>query len=297
MTITQLTTFLKIAEHGNFSAAANTLGYAQSTVTMQIKQLEEELGTELFDRLGKSVSLTAAGRRLLVYAEKMLQLEREILADVPAGDEPTGTIKLGISESFCYNRFPKLLLEYTKLYPKVDLQLSFINHDTFPDLLKKGALDLVYTLNPLIERDDLRLLYKKQESLGFFVSPKHPFAEKQNIREKDLEGIPLLLTSHNCNFRHMLIDALTKAGIRPRIALETSSKEILKQFAINELGVAFMPEMVAEEECRNGKLVRLTWEGTPFNIYSQVFVHKDKHINKAIKDLLHFAGFCDFRKR
>lgn len=91
----------------------------------------------------------------------------------------------------------------------------------------------------------------------------------------------------------MLIDALTKAGIRPRIALETSSKEILKQFAINELGVAFMPEMVAEEECKGGRLRRLTWEGTPFNIYSQVFVHKDKHINKVIKDLLHFAGFGD----
>ncbi len=286
MTIIQLTTFLKIAEFGNFSAAATSLGYAQSTVTMQIKQLEEELGVELFDRLGKTVSLTAAGRRLLVHAERMQQLEREILADVPSGDEPAGTLKLGVSESLCYNRFPKILLEYTRAYPKVDLQLSFINHDTFPDLLKKGALDLVYTLNPLIERDDLRLLHKKQESLGFFVSPKHPFAEKQGISEKDLDNVPLLLTSHNCNFRHMLLDALTKADIRPRIALETSSKEILKQFAINELGVAFMPDMAAEEECQSGKLRRLTWQGTPFIIYSQFFVHKDKHINKVIEDLI-----------
>ena len=78
MTITQLNTFLKISELGNFSAAANNLGYAQSTVTTQIKQLEEELDCRLFDRLGKTIVLTVQGERLIAYAEKMLQLEREI---------------------------------------------------------------------------------------------------------------------------------------------------------------------------------------------------------------------------
>ena len=286
MTITQLVTFLKIAESGNFSAAANSLGYAQSTVTMQIKQLEDELGVELFDRLGKSVSLTSAGERLVVYAEKMEQLEREIRSDVPSADEPTGIIKLGISESLCYNRFPRILLEYTKAYPKIDIQLSFIMHDTFPDMLKKGSLDLVYTLNPPIERDDLNLLYKNKESLGFYVSPNHPLAKKKKVSEKDLEGMPMLLTSHNCSFRKMLLTELSKADISPRIALETGSKEILKQFAANELGIAFMPDMAAEEEVKSGRLVRLNWKGSTFPIYSQVFVHKDKHIGKAIQGLV-----------
>ncbi len=286
MTIIQLSTFLKIAESGSFSAAASELGYAQSTVTMQIKQLEEELGVEVFDRLGKTVSLTSAGERLVVYAEKMLQLEREILSDIPVVDEPSGVLKLGISESLCYNRLPRILLEYSKLYPKVDIQLCFITHDTFPDMLKKGVIDLVYTLNPLIERDDLKLLYKAKESLGFYASPKHPIAQKRTVREKDIDGIPLLLTSHNCSFRNMLINDLANFDIRPRISLETSSKEILKQFAINELGIAFMPDMAAQEEVESGKLVRLNWKGSAFPIYSQVFVHKDKNVNKAIEGML-----------
>lgn len=286
MTITQLTTFLAIAEAGNFTSAASNLGYAQSTVTMQIKQLEEELGVVLFDRLGKTVSLTSAGERLRIYAERMQQLEREILADVPAADEPTGMLKLGVSESLCYRQFPETLLKFRETYPKVDLRLQFVDHDTFPDLLKKGTLDLVYTLNPLIERDDLILLYKKEETLGFYVSPQHPLAGKKRVTEQDLADIPLLVTSHNCNFRKLLLTGLETAGITPRLALETSSKEILKQFAVNQLGVAFIPDMSAEEELRSGKLVRLNWKGGAFPIFSQVFIHKDKHVNKAIRGLV-----------
>ena len=111
MTITNLETFLKIAETQNFTTAAAQLGYAQSTVTMQIKQLEEELGCLLFERLGKTVVQTAEGRKLSSYAEKMMQLEREIRLEVPAAREPSGTLRLGVSESLCYNRLPRLLLE------------------------------------------------------------------------------------------------------------------------------------------------------------------------------------------
>ncbi len=287
MTIIQLKTFLEIANLGSFSEAANTLGYAQSTVTTQIKQLEDELGVELFDRLGKSVVLTSAGIRLMGYAEKMQQIEREILIDVPFSEEPSGILRIGVSETLCYNLFPQYLLEYKKKYPKVDIQLAFVTHDAFPEMLKKGTLDIVYTLNPLIERDDILLLHKNVENLGFFSSPKHFLADKKEILEQDLDNIPLLLTPHSCNFHKMLISDLKKNGIVPQIALETNSKEILKQFAVNELGIAFIPDMSAVEEIKNGKLIKLNWKGNPFPIYSQVLIHKDKHVNNAMQ------GFVD----
>ena len=286
MNNTQLETFLKIVETRNFTLAANLLGYAQSTVTTQIKQLEEELGCLLFERLGKSLTVTAEGEKLSIYAEKMLQLEREILLEIPTAKEPSGIIKLGVSESLCYNRFPRILLEYKQKYPKVDIMLQFIDHDTFPVMLKKGVLDLVYTLNPLIENPELNMIDKKEESLGFYVSPEHPLAKKRKVTEEDLEGVPLLLTSHTCSFRQMLLDDFAKHGIKPTIELETSSKEILKQFAINQLGVAFMPDMVATDEIQNKKLKRLNWAGDTFPIYSQVFIHKDKHLSKAIEELI-----------
>lgn len=283
MNIFQLETFLKIAETKNFTTAGNILGYAQSTVTAQIKGLEDELGCLLFERLGKSIVLTPEGQKLCGYAQKMLQLKREIFLEVPPSKEPCGVIKLGVSESLCYDILPKILLRYRKKYPKVDIQISFINHDTFPQALKNGALDLAWTLNPLVQEEGLLILQKKREELAFFASPKHPLAQKKSISEADLKNVPLLLTGHNCNFRHMLLEDLKRAGITPRVALETSSKEVLKQFAINQLGVAFMPEMAARAEVKAKKLKRLLWKGQDFEVYSQLIVCKDKRIGSPIE--------------
>ena len=284
MTTTQLGTFLKIVETKNFTAAAGMLGYAQSTVTTQIRQLEEELGCLLFDRLGKTVSLTPEGERLSARAEKMLQLEREIMLEVPAA-EPAGTLKLGVSESLCYNRLPRLLMAYKKTYPRMEIQLSFIMHDTFPAQLKKGILDAAYSLNPAEVCPDLVMLHDRPESLGFYAAPDHPLAGKKRITEKDLAGVPLLLTSHDCSFRHMLLEDLAGASVAPHIALETSSKEILKQFAANGLGVAFMPDMAARAEADRGLLTRLGWAGNPFPVFSRLYIHRDKHVSPAIQGL------------
>ena len=285
MTITQLSTFLKITEMNSFSAAANSLGYAQSTVTTQIKQLEDELGCALFERLGKTISLTSSGERLIAYAEKMLQLEREIRLDVTDEENPAGILKLGVSESLCISRFPKTLMEYKKDNPRTEIRIQFVMHDNIPELLQKGELDMVYTLNPLIEDERVRILHKKREKLGFYVSPDHSMAGR-TIREEDLKDVPLLLTGHNCNFRHMLVSDLEKNGILPKIVLETSSKEVLKQFAAGGFGVAFIPNMAAEAEQKSGKLKRLTWKGADFPVYSQILIHKDKHQSKAINSLV-----------
>ncbi len=289
MTITQLSTFLQIIEMKSFSTAANSLGYAQSTVTTQIRQLEDELGCTLFERLGKTISLTTSGERLIPYAEKMLQLERDILLDVTDEENPAGVLKLGVSESLCINRLPRILMEYNRNNPRIEIRIQFVTHESIPDLLQKGVLDLVYTLNPLFKDERVKIVHRKREKLGFYASPEHPVAQKP-IYAEDLKEVPLLLTGHGCNFRHMLVSHLESVGVLPKIALETDSKEILKQFAINGLGVTFIPDMTTEAETKSGKLKRLTWKGCDFPIYSQVLIHKDKHQNKAINSLVEMIG-------
>ena len=290
MTIIQLETFLKITETRNFTTAANLLGYAQSTVTTQIKQLEEELGCLLFERLGKTIVPTAEGERLAEYAERMTQLQREIRLEIPGAKETAGKIRLGVSESLCYNRLPRMLMQFRQQYPAVEIQLSFIMHDTFPELLKKGALDIAYSLNPAADYPDLDILYEKPETLGFYTSPDHPLADRKKVTEEDLAGVPLLLTSHNCSFRHMLLEDLADRGITPKIALETSSKEILRQFAANGLGIAFMPDMAAGGQAGKPLLKRLDWAGQDFPILSRVYIHRDKHRNTAIRELVRMIG-------
>lgn len=137
-----------------------------------------------------------------------------------------------------------------------------------------------------MENPELKMIHKKRETLAFFASPDHPIAKKRRVKEKDLEGIPLLLTSHNCSFRHMLLQDFADHQVTPKIELETSSKEILKQFAMNGLGVAFMPSMTATEEVKCGKLKKVDWAGSDFPVYSQILVHKDKHRNAAMNELI-----------
>ena len=286
MTIIQLTTFLKIAETKNFTTAAEQLGYAQSTVTMQIKQLEDELGCPLFERLGKRIVLTPEGEKLVGYAQQVVQLEREILTEVPSSDEPAGVLNIGVSESLCYSKIPDLLMKYKKKYPNVEIRIKFIMHDTFPELLRSGELDVVYTLNPETDIPDLTKIVSKRAKLGFYAAPDHPLARKTAVTEDDLEGVPLLISDHDCSFRQMLLEDLADKRIPATIALETSSKEILKQFAMKGLGVAFMPDMAAKNEVKQKTLKRLRWKGEDLPIYSQVFVHKDKHINKALEAFL-----------
>ncbi|WP_026516350.1 LysR family transcriptional regulator [Butyrivibrio sp. MC2021] len=286
MNNTQLETFLKIVETGSFTATANMLGYAQSTVTTQIKLLEDEFGCLLFERLGKSLVLTTEGEKLIAYAEQMLQLQRQMLLEVSAAEIPSGIIKIGVSESLCYKHFPENLMEYKKKYPGMDIRIQLIDHDTFPGLLKSGALDLVYTLNPLIENPELKQIHKKKESLAFFARPDHPMAKMKKVKEENLENVPLLLTSHTCSFRRMLLDDFARHGVTPKIELETSSKEILKTFAMNGLGIAFMPAMTATAEVEEKKLKKINWAGEDFPVYSQVFVHKDKHRSLAINELV-----------
>jgi DNA-binding transcriptional LysR family regulator len=130
------------------------------------------------------------------------------------------------------------------------------------------------------------MIYKKKESLAFYASPDHPVAKMKKVKEKDLENVPLLLTSHTCSFRRMLLEDFSKNGVTPKIELETSSKEILKAFAANGLGIAFMPSMTATAEVREKKLKKIDWAGADFQVYSQIFVHKDKHQNRVIEELI-----------
>ena len=283
MTIRQLETFIAIVETNSFTAAAERCGYAQSTVTTQIKQLEDELGCLLFERLGKSVSLTLHGERMVDYARKMISLEQDILLNVPDHTEPFGTLRLGISESFCHSDFPMFLAKYKKLYPKVELQLKFIDHTTFPVLLTNGKLDMVYTLNPHIDLYGFTTLFEMHESIGFFASPEFGLAKMETIKEDDLNHVPLLLTSEQCNFRIMLHKAFQKKNIDINIALDTSNKTILKEFAQNALGVAFLPELVVKNELEEGTLVKLNWIGTEFVISRQIIVHKDKKLFHTLK--------------
>src|SRR5512138_3832701 len=123
MDFRQLKAFLTVGSLLNFTKAAEQLGYAQSSITAQIQQLENELGVKLFERIGKTVKLTYAGTAMIPYATQILQLERNLKADLTDSGVPAGTLTIGAAESLSIYRLPVLLKEYRGLYPQVALRL------------------------------------------------------------------------------------------------------------------------------------------------------------------------------
>ena len=167
MDFRNIETFLRAAELGSFTAAAQELNYVQSTVTMQIQQLERELGFPLFDRIGKTVSLTALGEEFLTYAYEITRMLHMASSLDQAAAEIHGTLRLGVLESLLFGTVAEMMPDFKRQYRNVDLQLKMGQTTELLQQLKQNALDLVYLSADLNVDPDLRCCYQRQEELVF----------------------------------------------------------------------------------------------------------------------------------
>ena len=150
MEIRNLITFTKVAETQSLSKAAAALGYAQSTVTMQMQQLEQELGIHLFDRIGKQTVLTHQGEIFYQHAVSIMKEVSCALSSVAETREITGVLNIGTIESICATIFPELLELFHERWPKVTFSITLDSPEVLMDRLDKNSLDLVYLLDQRI---------------------------------------------------------------------------------------------------------------------------------------------------
>ena len=152
MELRTVNTFLHIAELHSFSRTARQLGYSQSAVSSQIAQLEAELGTPLFDRVGKTVRLTDAGQTFLGYARTLLETAQQAQAALQPAQQVRGSLRIALADSVCSTFLPELLQRYHARCPQVELVLHTASSDEMLQLLSTNQVDLVYTLDqPLLQ--------------------------------------------------------------------------------------------------------------------------------------------------
>jgi len=289
MELRQLTTFRMVATTLSFSRAADALNYVQSSVTAQIQTLEEDLGTRLFDRLGKRVALTDAGTRLLPYAEKILSLAEEARGVVVGGDIPIGTLTITAPESICTYRLPALLRQFHTSFPQVRLQFRPHTVGDLRRCVSDGEVDVAFMIDEPLHSTALIIEHMAQEPLLLLASPDHRLAQLPTLSAFDLEGEPFLLTEVGCTYRNTLERAFNEAGIHPSTNLEFSSVETIKQCAIAAMGLTFLPAITVRQEIEDGKLVVLHWEKHSFNVLTQMIWHKDKWLSPALQAFLTVA--------
>ena len=286
MELRQLHTFAAVAEHLSFTRAAETLSYAQSSVTAQIQSLESELGVPLFERLGRRVVLTEAGERLRGYAGKMLQLEQEALQAVPSSREPAGTLTIGAPESLCTYRLPPVLARFRERHPRVKLVFRPGNCSELRRYVVDGSLDVAFVLSNEGAYPGVVSRPLTTEPIQVLARPDHPLAKKAKVSCVDLAGETILHTEADCTYRQLFDQALATAGVRPDVAIEFSSLEAIKQAAIAGMGLAVLPEIAVETEIAQGKLAALAWRQEDFSVMTQVSWHKDKWLSPALEAFL-----------
>ena len=276
MDFRQLNAFLTIGKLQSFTAAASELGYAQSTITTQIKSLEDELGVKLFDRIGKNITLTHEGKKLIPYAKQMIKLSDDIKNVVFSEDAPSGTLTIGAAESLCVIRLPEILKEYRKLYPNVEVTLKFGSCSDFRHFLRDNLIDVAFSLGRKIDFYEFIAEVEVDEPMVLLAYPGHPLVNKKEVYPKDIENEPLILTETGCSYRASFENIMTDNNISINTVLETGSVQAIKQFTMSGLGITLLPKVAVEDEIKNGRLIPLNWKGPDFGIVSQVLYHKDK---------------------
>lgn len=279
MDLDQLRVFLEIVRLGSFSRAAESCFRSQPAVSAQIRQLEEEVGVRLFDRVSSRVALTAAGRRFADYARQILELRRRALEDLgEMASVPRGELVIGAGEAACLYILPTVFAEFKRLYPAVQVNVFRNNGATVVQRVLENALDFGVAQFPVQDRRLVRAAIHRDE-IGLLVPPGHPLASAAEAAPEDLVPYPLLLPRSG-RTRSRLDQFLQKVRDNITVSMELESSEMLKRFVLAGLGISFLARAYARAELSAGKLKMVPLRGGMALQLGLVY-RKDKPLSRA----------------
>jgi len=286
MDLDQLHTFLEIVRLKSFSKAAETCFRTQPAISAQVRQLEQELNTALFDRLGTRIALTPAGRIFAEYAEQILELRRR------AGDAinelervPRGALMIAANEATCMYVLPKVFSEYAQQFPNVQLLVDRQYGGKVVQAVMENMADFGFTQLPVQERK-LQVVKIHTDEIKLITPAGHPLAEKRAIAAQDLVGHPLLLPKTGAT-RTRLNAWLELVEDIIQVTMELDSTEMIKRFVMAGLGISFVAEINCREEAGSGRLAAMSLGPEPMMRQVGLVYRKDKALSRAA------LGFID----
>ncbi len=283
MEIRNLVTFLRIAELQNFSKAAEQLGYSQSAVTMQIKQLEAELGAQLFERIGKQVKLTQAGERLRPHALDIVTSVQKAVRTVREPERISGRLRIGTCESYVISRLPPVILEMSRRCPQVEIRTPTA---LVPDLihkLRQNEVDILYFLDQKMNFPEWIKVAERPEKIFFVASAASSLAGQKQISVERLLQEPLYLTEKGISYRYAVEQLLAARGYELHPFWEVGNTDVITRFLLKNKGISFLPEFVVKEYVESGQLVTLDTECPEVVMWSQLVYHRHKYVTPQMR--------------
>lgn len=266
MEIRQLRAFVAIAESGTFTAGAAKVHVTQAAISMQIRQLETEIGARVFVRAPRHVILTEAGEHLLHRARQILREHDAAIEEIAelAGAE-RGRLRIGSASAMVLtDQLPRILKELRKQHPRAEISVTSGTSEALVEQIGAGELDIAFVSLPVdvrgIQTDRL-----SQDQLVAIASPRHRFAKQKTISAYTLAGEKLILGERGGNTRRLIDQFFAQAGVSLKVAMELSRQAAIRRMVEEDMGVGIVPLQSVNDEVESGKLVRWWIEGAQIN--------------------------------
>lgn len=192
MELRQLETFVTVADEGSFTRAARMLHLAQSSVSAQIRGLEDDLGVRLFDRMGRRVVLTEAGERLLGFARRMHRMTDEIRSELAGEEELSGTLTIRTPETLATEYMPGVVERFAGEYPGAELQFINCDDERLREELGSGRIDVAFLLMESVNLANVDVRMLRPEPLALVASARHPLAGRGQLENGQLQDATVL---------------------------------------------------------------------------------------------------------
>lgn len=286
MELWQLEVFNAVSEEKSFSRAGQRLGRTQPAISSAIKLLEDELGERLFDRLGKSVRLTAAGELLTEYAKRLLRIREEaVLAVGELRGLNRGTLRLGANETTCLYVLPEVLAAFKQAYPQVQIDIHRAITRSITERVIDGTLDFGIVTLP-IKNSRLEALTIHRDELALIVGPGHSLSSRRSVRMSDLEDEPFILHKIGTTTRERLVKHFREGGVKMKVTMELASIETIKRFVSIGMGISIVPRLCISKEIEEGSLTAVSIRDARFKRKLGLIYIKGRYQSQAARAFL-----------
>ena len=294
MELRNLVSFTHVAELGNFTKAAELLGYSQSTISFQIKQLEEEFGCLLFERINHTITLTDRGRELVSYAHRILSLTDEFKDSLKRDEALSGHIHIVTPDSVCDDMINSHYIDFHKKYP--DISIKFTTADTLVmfDMLDHNEADVIITLDTHSYNKDYVIAKEKCLSMHFVAASDSKFAGIKNLSIKDIISEPFILTEYGQGYRRVFDKELAKKSLEILPVLEIGRTDVITSIVAQSEMISFLPDFVTKPLIESGKLCYLDVCDMNIEIWKQLIYHKNKWLSKSLKTFIEYLEKKEF---
>ena len=281
MELWQLEVFTAVADEKSFSRAGQKLGRTQPAISSAVKILENELGERLFDRMGKSIRLTAAGELLADYAKRLLRLRDEAAQAVgELRGLGRGTLRLGANETTCLYLLPEVLAAFKQAYPQVQVDIHRAITRSITERIMDGSLDFGIVTLP-VKHARLEVLTIHHDELALVVGPVHPLASRRSVKMSELCEEPFILHRVGTTTRERLVKHFNEGGVKLKVTMELASIETIKRFVSIGMGISIVPRLCIAREIEEGSLRALTIRDARFRRQLGLIYNKDRHQSQA----------------